>query len=143
MFAYKVVTNYNNRFFSYSAFTERDEEVRDEIIEYKVGEKTYPKVSGTKLFVVDMLENALGFVDIFLAKECKIFVCEIADEGNIIADSDGCVIDWALVNFRLKKIEKYEIGTLRGTILTDWVKLIREVSLEEIKKVSNLPIKVM
>ena len=142
MFAYKVVTNYNNRFFSYSAFTERDEEVRDEIIEYKVGEKTYPKVSGTKLFVVDTLKNAICLLDETKTQD-KIFLCEIADEGNIIADSDGCVIDWALVNFRLKKIEKYEIGTLRGTILTDWVKLIREVSLEEIKKVSNLPIKVM
>ena len=40
MFAYKVVTNYNNRFFSYSAFTELDEIHNDTIIEYKVGEKT-------------------------------------------------------------------------------------------------------
>ena len=109
---YKVVSYYNNIYYSASSFK----------IKYIFNKWVFPEYG--KLFVFDTLENATEYIS--PTKNLKIFKCDILGEP----EKPEKICDWSLTTQEQRDYWNGKtVSTMKphlGTILVDAVKLIGE-----------------
>lgn len=133
---YKLVTVVRSDLYSYRFFFKNLFDKYN--IRYEVGNFVYPKVLGTKLYCFQSQKYALDYLD-----ECsmnlqfggiKLFKCECinpkTDEANLSANLSEMMMDAFYNNIDLEYNNR--VACPNGTIVCDGIKLLEEVSQDEI-----------
>ena len=125
---YKVVTVYNNRLWSYNVHPSFGNSLS---VQYIPNEVTHPIVYETQLFVFQNLKKAKQFANKSLY-QTEIWECEIdLDSKRILRKCKS--IEWeSFLHCSIIKRKNFDVDKFpSGTILTNWVKLIRKVDINE------------
>lgn len=122
---YKVVRRFNKSFVSCAI-------AGDFKVEYKIGQRTYPKINNSKLFVFDTFNNAMSFRYGFQTFNVVVLECKA-----LISDADLLIIPFLSSNFKEKKYfwdsikekKKYSLENFHvipdGTLAAGWIEPIK------------------
>lgn len=135
---YKVVVPHKGKYYSFNKLI--DDELTHQkklVVEYEVGEWTYPIIPHSKLFVFESLRMSKLFAR---GLSCEIFKCEVghAEPCNFVCYLTGPLEEWWR-EYTTGNIwwREYTTGGILfrndvkwapiGTFMTDRVKLVRKV----------------